>query len=166
MTFCVENEVEARFPFVLEEAVRQVILEALEWEKCPYEVQVNVLLTDKEGIREYNRQYRNIDKETDVLSFPNVDYEQPGDFSMVEKNEMAYADPDTGEIYLGDIILCRERISSQAEEYGHSELRELSFLIAHSMLHLLGYDHVEEAEEKIMMEKQEKILDKLGITRN
>ncbi|MBD5105675.1 MAG: rRNA maturation RNase YbeY, partial [Lachnospiraceae bacterium] len=85
---------------------------------------------------------------------------------LVEKNEMAYADPDTGEIYLGDIILCRERISSQAEEYGHSELRELSFLIAHSMLHLLGYDHVEEAEEKIMMEKQEKILDKLGITRN
>ncbi len=166
MTFCVENEVEARFPFVLEEAVRQVILGALEWEKCPYEVQVNVLLTDKEGIREYNRQYRNIDKETDVLSFPNVDYEQPGDFSLVEKNEMAYADPDTGEIYLGDIILCRERISSQAEEYGHSELRELSFLIAHSMLHLLGYDHVEEAEEKIMMEKQEKILDKLGITRN
>lgn len=166
MTFCVENEVEARFPFVLEEVVRQVILGALEWEKCPYEVQVNVLLTDKEGIREYNRQYRNIDKETDVLSFPNVDYEQPGDFSLVEKNEMAYADPDTGEIYLGDIILCRERISSQAEEYGHSELRELSFLIAHSMLHLLGYDHVEEAEEKIMMEKQEKILDKLGITRN
>lgn len=166
MTFCVENEVEAGFPFPLEEAVRQVILGTLEWEKCPYEVQVNVLLTNKEGIREYNRQYRNIDKETDVLSFPNVDYEQPGDFSLVEKNEMAYADPDTGEIYLGDIILCRERISSQAEEYGHSELRELSFLIAHSMLHLLGYDHMEEAEEKIMMEKQEKILDKLGITRD
>lgn len=166
MTFCVENEVEAVFPFVLDDAVGQVIAGVLEWEKCPYEVQVNVLLTDKEGIREYNRQYRNMDKETDVLSFPNVDYEQPGDFSLVEKNEMAYADPDTGEIYLGDIILCRERISSQAQEYGHSELRELSFLIAHSMLHLLGYDHMEEAEEKIMMEKQEKILDKLGITRN
>ncbi len=166
MTFCVENEVEAVFPFVLDEAVGQVIAGVLEWEKCPYEVQVNVLLTDKEGIREYNRQYRSIDKETDVLSFPNVDYERPGDFSLVEKNEMAYADPDTGEIYLGDIILCRERISSQAQEYGHSELRELSFLIAHSMLHLLGYDHMEEAEEKIMIEKQEKILDKLGITRN
>lgn len=166
MTFCVENEVSADFPFELDKVVGQVIAGALEWEKCPYEVQVNVLLTDKEGIREYNKQYRNIDKETDVLSFPNVDYEQPGDFSLVEKNEMAYADPDTGEIYLGDIILCRERISSQAQEYGHSELRELSFLIAHSMLHLLGYDHMEEAEEKIMMEKQEKILDKLGITRN
>lgn len=166
MTFCVENEVEAVFPFGLDEAVGQVIAGVLEWEKCPYEVQVNVLLTDKEGIREYNRQYRSIDKETDVLSFPNVDYERPGDFSLVEKNEMAYADPDTGEIYLGDIILCRERISSQAQEYGHSELRELSFLIAHSMLHLLGYDHMEEAEEKIMIEKQEKILDKLGITRS
>lgn len=166
MTFCVENEVEAVFPFVLDEAVEQVIAGVLEWEKCPYEVQVNVLLTDMEGIREYNRQYRNINKETDVLSFPNVDYERPGDFSLVEKNEMAYADPDTGEIYLGDIILCRERIFSQAQEYGHSELRELSFLIAHSMLHLLGYDHMEEAEEKIMMEKQEKILNKLGITRS
>lgn len=166
MTFCVENEVNASFPFVLDKVVGQVIAGVLEWEKCPYEVQVNVLLTDKEGIREYNRQYRNIDKETDVLSFPNVDYERPGDFSLVEKNEMAYADPDTGEIYLGDIILCRERISSQAQEYGHSELRELSFLIAHSMLHLLGYDHMEEAEEKIMIEKQEKILDKLGITRS
>ncbi len=166
MTFCVENEVDALFPFVLDEVVGQVIAGVLEWEKCPYEVQVNVLLTDMEGIREYNRQYRNIDKETDVLSFPNVDYEHPGDFSLVEKNEMAYGDPDTGEIYLGDIILCRERISSQAQEYGHSELRELSFLMAHSMLHLLGYDHMEEAEEKIMMEKQEKILDKLGITRN
>ncbi|MBD5542954.1 MAG: rRNA maturation RNase YbeY [Lachnospiraceae bacterium] len=166
MTFYVENETDGGFPFSLEEAAKKVILGVLEWEACPYEVQVNVLLTDKEGIKEYNSRYRNIEKETDVLSFPNVDYEAPGDFSMVEKNEMAYADPDTGEIYLGDIILCRERIVSQAVEYGHSELREFSFLIAHSMLHLLGYDHMEEAEEKIMIEKQEKILDKLGITRN
>lgn len=166
MTFCVENQVDARFSFPLEETVEKVILGVLNWEECPYEVEVNILITDEEGIREYNRQYRNIDRETDVLSFPNVDYEIPGDFSIVEENEMAYANPDTGEIYLGDIILCSERIFSQAREYGHSELREFSFLIAHSMLHLLGYDHMEETEEKIMIEKQEKILDKLGITRN
>lgn len=166
MTFCVENEVDAVFPFPIEETAKKVIAGVLEWENCPYETEVNVLITDEEGIREYNRQYRDIDRATDVLSFPNVDYESPGDFSLVEENEMAYANPETGEIYLGDIILCKERIFSQAEEYGHSELREFSFLIAHSMLHLLGYDHMEQSEEKIMIEKQEKILDKLGITRN
>lgn len=165
MTFCVENEADAQFPFPFQEAAEKVIRGVLEFEECPYETEVNVLITDREGIREYNRQYRNIDKETDVLSFPNVDYEAPGNFSIVEENEIAYANPDTGEIYLGDIILCKERIFSQAEEYGHSVLREFSFLIAHSMLHLLGYDHMEQTEEKIMLEKQEKILEKLGITR-
>lgn len=166
MTFCVENETDLELPFDVKEIAEKVIEEALEYENCPYEAVVDVTLTDNEGIHAMNREFRKIDNATDVLSFPNVDYEIPGDFSIVEENEMAYANPDTGEIYLGDIILCSERIFSQAREYGHSELREFSFLIAHSMLHLLGYDHMEETEEKIMIEKQEKILDKLGITRN
>lgn len=166
MTFCVENEAAAVFSFPLKETIEKVGKAVLEWEACPYETEVNVLITDQERIREYNRQHRGIDSATDVLSFPNVDYDTPGDFSIVEKNELAYANPDTGEIYLGDIILCKERIFFQAQEYGHSVLREFSFLIAHSMLHLLGYDHMEPEEESIMTGKQEKILDKLGISRD
>lgn len=85
MTFCVENEIEADFPFDMEAVAEQVIRKVLEAEKCPYGVEVNLLITDAEGIRTYNREYREIDRETDVLSFPGVDYESPSDFSLVQK---------------------------------------------------------------------------------
>lgn len=165
MTFYVENESGKEFGFDIEEAAGRVIEKALELEGCPYEAEVNVLITSKELIRVYNREYREIDKETDVLSFPGVDYDSPADFSLAEASENDYFNPDTGELMLGDIILCADRVFSQAEEFGHSILREFSFLIAHSMLHLLGYDHMEPAEEEDMIMRQNRILDGLHITR-
>ena len=143
----------------------EVIRKVLEAEKCPYEVEVNLLITDAEGIRTYNREYREIDRETDVLSFPGVDYEIPSDFSLVREDESAYLNPDTEELVLGDIVICAARVFSQAEEYGHTPLREFAFLVTHSMLHLLGYDHMEPEEEKAMFARQEEILKELGITR-
>lgn len=166
MTSYVENETDVQFSFDIEETVEKVALKVLETENCPYEVQINVLLTDNEGIREYNANYRNIDRETDVLSFPNVDYETPADFDGLEEFEADYFDPDSGELILGDIILSVDKIKEQAEIYNHSQYREFAFLVAHSMLHLCGYDHMEEEEAKVMEGKQEAVLSALGITRD
>lgn len=166
MTSYVENETNVQFTFDVEKTVEQVALRVLETENCPYEVQINVLLTDNAGIREYNANYRNIDRETDVLSFPNVDYEVPADFEGLEEFEADYFDPDSGELILGDIILSVDKIKEQAENYNHSQYREFAFLVAHSMLHLCGYDHMEEEEAKVMEGKQEAVLSALGITRD
>lgn len=165
MTFYVENEENIDFGFPVEEMVKKAAEAVLLMEKCPYETEVNVLITDAAGIREYNRQYREIDRATDVLSFPNVDYDSPSDFSIAEADKNDYFNPDTGELYLGDIIICAEKIFSQAAEYGHSTLREFSFLIVHSMLHLLGYDHMEKEDEILMLSRQEDIMSQLGISR-
>ena len=116
----------------------------------PYEVQVNLLLTMNDEIHEMNRDFRNIDRATDVLSFPMLEYETPGDFSHFESEEDCF-DSETGELLLGDIVISKEKVIAQAEEYGHSVKREYAFLIAHSVLHLSGYDHMEE-EERIEMD--------------
>ncbi len=165
MTFYVENETETAYPFDWEQTVKDVAQAVLKAEGCPWQVQVNVLLTDNEGIREFNRQYRQIDRETDVLSFPNLEYDRPGEFRIPQGVEADYFDPDSGELILGDIILSADRIAAQAEEYGHGLRRELAFLVAHSMLHLCGYDHMEPEEAAVMEQKQEQILTSLGITR-
>ncbi|MBQ7781310.1 MAG: rRNA maturation RNase YbeY [Lachnospiraceae bacterium] len=165
MTSYVENETEVSFSFDVKEVADSVIETVLEQEGCPYEVQINLLLTDNEGIRTYNAQFREIDRATDVLSFPNVDYEEPADFSDLEEQEADYFDPDSGELILGDIIISVDKVKEQAESYGHSEKREFAFLVAHSMLHLCGYDHMEEEEAKVMEAKQEEALKRLGITR-
>ena len=168
MTFYAENESGMTFDFSYEELAESVAGEVLLQENGPKDVQINLLITDNEGIREYNKQYREIDRETDVLSFPNVDFESPADFSVVfmPEFEADYKDPESGEVILGDIILSAQKVFSQAEEYGHSVKREFAFLIAHSMLHLCGYDHMEEAEAKDMEARQETVLKKLGITRD
>lgn len=166
MTSYVENETEVEFPFNIQEIVERIMETVMDMEKCPYETTVNLLLTDNSGIREYNKAYRNMDRETDVLSFPNIYFEHEGDFTSVEKNTADYFDPDTGELVLGDIILSVDRVLSQAKEYGHSILREFSFLVAHSMFHMCGYDHVEKQEADIMEKKQETVLTQLGIMRN
>ena len=150
MHFFVENETEFNFDFDIEKVVESVVTEVLESEGCPYESQVNVLLTDNEGIRMFNKEYRNIDKETDVLSFPNLDFEEPGFYEVDEEAEADYFDPETGELILGDIIISVDRVKEQAESYGHSQKREFAFLVAHSMLHLAGYDHMEPEEAKVM----------------
>lgn len=171
MTFYIENETDETFSsgensFPIEETVEQVATAVLDMEGCPYEIQLNVLLTDNDGIHAYNKEYRNIDRETDVLSFPNLDFEAPGDFEISEDREADYFDLDTGELILGDIIISVDRVKEQAESYGHSQKREFAFLVAHSMLHLCGYDHMEEDEAKVMETKQEKVLASLGITRD
>lgn len=165
MTFYVESETDRALPFDVEDVAGKVIAGALDYENCPYEASVNVLLTDNAGICELNRQHRGIDRPTDVLSFPNVDYERPADFSAIEDNIEDYFDPENGELCLGDIVISVDKVYEQAAEYGHSIMREYAFLVAHSMFHLLGYDHMESGEAKVMERKQEELLDKLGITR-
>lgn len=166
MTFCVENETGEVFPFSIEETARKVCESVLELEECPYEAAVNLLLTDDQGIRELNREYRQTDRETDVLSFPNLDFAEPGVFEIPEEREADYFDPDTGELLLGDICICVNRMREQAQSYGHSLRREFAFLVAHSMFHLCGYDHIEAAEARLMEQKQEEILEAMGITRD
>lgn len=166
MTVFVENETEAKFPFEPLEVATRVAEAVLEEEGCPYETEINVLLTDNEGIRIYNKEYRGIDSETDVLSFPNVPFVTPADFGVAEEMEADCFQPDSGELILGDIILSCDKVCEQAESYGHSLKREFAFLIAHSMLHLCGYDHMEPDEARIMEQKQNLILDGLGITRD
>ena len=166
MTILVENEVHRELDFDYEEVIKSVISKTLETENCPYETEVNVLLTGNEEIHEANKEFRGIDRSTDVLSFPMVDYEVPSDFSCVDENPESYINPETDELLLGDIMISVDKVYEQANEYGHSPKREFAFLIAHSMLHLLGYDHIDEAERKVMEVKQEAILDALGITRN
>lgn len=166
MTFCVDNEMNAEFPFDIDETIKSVCEAVLKEENCPYEVQINVVLTDNEGIRELNREFRNIDRETDVLSFPGLEFETPGEFIVGEEQEADCFDPDTKELILGDIMISVDKVYSQAEEYGHSTKREFAFLIAHSMLHLCGYDHMEEQDAELMEQKQKMILDELGIQRD
>lgn len=127
----------------------------MSYEKFHPACEISVSIVTGVEIRDINRKFRGIDGGTDVLSFPQLTFcegENP------DKNEK-------GEIMLGDIILCLERAKEQAEAYGHSLKREIAFLTAHSMLHLLGYDHMEAAEEAEMSRKQEEILSAMGITR-
>lgn len=165
MTLYAENETEVTFDFPIEETATIVMKAVLESEKCPCEATVNLLLTDNEGIRAYNKEYRSIDKATDVLSFPNVDFEEPADFSKAVKNQADYFDMESGELILGDVIVSVDKVKEQAKAYGHGEKREFAFLIAHSMLHLCGYDHMEDEERLVMEKKQEEVLQSLGITR-
>jgi len=160
-----ENETEAEFDFPTEEIAMSVIEKVLEVERCPYDVEVNVLITDDDGIQEYNRQMRDIDAPTDVLSFPNLDFDAPSVFYIDPLCEADYRNPENGYIIFGDIILNKDRIFLQAEEYGHSVKREYAFLIAHSMYHLCGYDHMTGEEAAVMEAKQEGILSILQITR-
>ena len=167
MVFYVDNEVGASFNFDIEEVAKEVAKAVLESEGCRHEVEISLLITDDDGIQEMNRDFRGIDRPTDVLSFPNVNYEEAGDFSVLDgEQKVDLINPDTGNIYFGDIVINEKRVRSQAEEYGHSLKREFAFLVAHSMLHLCGYDHMEEDEAKVMEKKQEDVLNGIGITRD
>ncbi len=112
-----------------------------------------------------NLEQRGIDRPTDVLSFPMIEYDAPGDFSVIDEETGDAFNPETGELMLGDIVISKEKVLSQAEEYGHSPKREYAFLIAHSMLHLFGYDHMEEEERAEMEAHQRAIMEKVGIPR-
>ena len=134
------------------------------WKQSPYEASVNLVITDNEEIKEVNAQFRNINAPTDVLSFPMIPFPSPADYSIIEDQD-EYFDLDTDELLLGDVMISVDRVYAQAEEYGHSTEREFSFLFAHSMLHLLGYDHMEPEEAAVMEKKQSEALAALGINR-
>lgn len=164
MTLHFENESGISFDFPCETLAKEIVEAALEEEGFPYEGEVELLLVTKEEIKSINREQRQIDKETDVLSFPMLEFPGPGDFSRLEE-DMDNFNPDTGEALLGDIVLNGERVKEQALLYGHSEKREYCFLILHSVLHLLGYDHMTEPEAAVMEEKQSHILQNMQILR-
>ena len=168
MTINIEYETDKELKLDYENIINRVINEAVDYAKCPYEAEVNVTLTDNDEIKEINAEYRNINNPTDVLSFPMVDYKEPADYDYLETEEAQIScfNPESGELLLGDIIISLERADEQAKEYGHSVRREICFLVAHSMLHLLGYDHMEDEERLVMEAKQKEVLDTLGITRN
>jgi len=163
----IEENIEFETDFDKDVIAGEVIDYILKKENCPWEVEVDILITDSDEVQDYNREYRDIDKTTDVLSFPNIDWEAPADYSSVDEQEFNASsfNPETDLPILGEICLNKDRIISQADEYGHSIKREYAFLIAHSMLHLLGYDHMEEDEASVMEDKQKEYLSQLGINR-
>lgn len=166
MTLFYENECCEDFcpDFDANELANQILNEFLDFVDCPYESEVSLMIVDDETIRAINKDMRNMDKSTDVLSFPMNDYPEPGDFSEIEETPDAFH-PESGELLLGDIVISYEHLKNQAVEYGHSMKREFAFLMVHSLLHLIGYDHMEEEERILMEKKQKEFLNNIGITR-
>lgn len=162
-----EIQTKEEFDFSYEEMAERVCRQALLQEEFPADAEIELTVTGPEEIHEINREYRNVDRETDVLSFPNLEYETPGDFSIIEEDGANCMDPENGCVFVGSIVINAQRVREQAKEYGHSNLREYAFLVAHSMMHLCGYDHVDVSEEEaaLMEEKQEQVLKALGIGR-
>lgn len=176
MTFYVDKEVDlfigsdgltelVNEGFDIDEVTKIVIDAVVKCEKCPYETQVNIVLTDDDGIRKINCETRKLDEVTDVLSFPVLTFKSAADFSDIADDIMNF-EPDSGELLLGDIIISAERIREQAIRYGHGIKREYAFLLTHSLLHLLGYDHMEKEEADKMEQKQTDILNQIGILRS
>ena len=150
----------AEVPASVEEQLRRSILAALEAEGVDVPCIIAVIVTDDAVIRETNLANRGVDSPTDVLSFPEFEL-SPGEFPGEED-----ADPGTGLIPLGDMVINLERAAAQAKEYGHSNRRELAYLVIHSVLHLLGYDHMDEGPEKARMrEREEAVLESLDLRR-
>lgn len=164
MTINIEKEGVIKLEIDYETLCNRTIETCVDYMKCPFESQVDVLVTTNEVIHSVNLEQREIDRPTDVLSFPMVEWEEIGDFEFLEES-FEFFHPDSGELLLGDIVISGEKVIEQAEEYGHSCEREFAFLIAHSMLHLFGYDHMEEQERIEMEAAQEEIMNLLGITR-
>lgn len=167
MSIIIENEYVGKMLPDYESIIEEIVEAALDYENCPYECEVSVTLVDDETIHQVNKEFRNIDRATDVLSFPALDYEEAGNFDWLENDDqIASFNPETGELVLGDIMISMEHVEAQAKEYGHSQRREFAFLIAHSMLHLMGYDHMVEEERVVMERKQEEILQMKNYTRD
>jgi probable rRNA maturation factor len=165
MTINIDREI-IQNPETEDEIIKKTIEYALNYVDCPYEASLDVLLTDNASIHQINKEQRDIDRATDVLSFPMLEYDEPGVFPVEEELDDFYFELDSGELLLGSMVISLEKVKEQAEAYGHSEQRELAFLVAHSMLHLFGYDHMEEEERTRMEELQEEILQKAGYTRD
>ena len=152
-----------RFEFDLNQTAVRVCEEVLSQEAFDDRAEISLVVTDADEVHRLNLEFRGIDRTTDVLSFPGLDYEAPADFTCIDESCI---NPDNDCVMLGDIVINAQKVREQAAEYGHSELREYAFLVAHSMLHLCGYDHMSPEEAQVMEEHQEKALAALGITRD
>ncbi len=161
MKISIRNE-QKLFPVTsnLRALIKQAVRESLSYMEQSEQVEVSVMLVDNEEIHTLNNLHRGIDRATDVLSFPLLEYDENGNVmeDLLDVNEK-------GEVLLGDIVISLERAAEQAEEYGHSMEREVGFLTVHSMLHLLGYDHMTPEEEAVMFGYQTEILNQMGLTR-
>lgn len=142
---------------VTEGWLERIVGQCLSYENIDYGCEVGVTFVDDDAIRTLNREHRNTDRKTDVLSFPML-----ADVRHIEKTDI---DPETGLVYLGDIVISVETAIRQAEEFGHGLEREIAFLTVHSMMHLMGYDHIEESDRRIMRTHEEAVLDELNIKR-
>jgi len=150
----------------LKNTIETVIEHALKEEKVEIPCEISIIFIDNEEIRDINRENRNIDRVTDVLSFPMLSYPNGRVFKEVYLNyEFEPRDLDDGNLVLGDIALSLEKAKEQSVEFGHSFLREAAYLTVHSVLHLLGYDHMEEEEKEIMRKREEEILNRFALTR-
>ncbi|MDQ0150118.1 rRNA maturation RNase YbeY [Eubacterium multiforme] len=159
-----QNKIEASEKFT--ENLKEVIEFALKEEEVLIPSEISMIFVDNEEIKEINNETRGIDRATDVLSFPMLDYEYKKVFKELYKNksfDVTFMDGE--ELVLGDIVLSLERALEQSKEYNHSFEREASYLVVHSVLHLLGYDHMEDLDKKVMRKREEEILSKLNITR-
>ncbi|MDO4620054.1 MAG: rRNA maturation RNase YbeY [Lachnospiraceae bacterium] len=170
ITIWLENEYEGDdfsevFDFDCQKTAEAAAAEVLRQAGCPFDAEVSLILTDDAEIQNVNRETRDLDRATDVLSFPAFQYSEPAAFEEAESDPAGAFDPETGNLLLGDIMISVDHVREQAKEYGHGTKREFAFLVAHSVLHLIGYDHMTEEEEKVMFEKQEQALTALGITR-
>lgn len=160
MAVLFNNEIEEQSVENSYELLEKAIDETLYELNISEPVEVSVTITNSSNIKELNNEYRQNDSITDVLSFPMFEAERPLTNKDI-KNQKIYGH----EVLIGDIVICYERAVEQAKDYGHSLERELSFLTVHSMLHLLGYDHMTQEDEKLMFSLQEKILIKMGLSR-
>ena len=158
MAVYIEKQTDTRFDFHYRPVIEKAVKTVMENKDIPEELDVNVLIVDPDEMRRINKETRNIDSVTDVLSFPYFEYNAPGFF---DRELIEWADEDI----LGDIVICADKIIRQAEEYGHSQKRELAFLTVHSMLHLTGYDHISDQDAELMEEEQRKIMNILNIPR-
>lgn len=155
MTLLIDNRTDFELTEEIKEMLEKVCLKSLQYEEFNEDCEISLSIVTNDEIHDINKQFRNIDSPTDVLSFPQLTFEE-GEEADVNEN---------GEIVLGDIIISIDRAKEQAEEYGHSLKRELAFLSVHSMLHLMGYDHMVPEEEEDMFRRQKEILIEAGIPR-
>ncbi len=161
MKICIRNEQDKlRLDLKTKRIVKKAIKKSLDFMEFGTRFEISVMFVDDEEIRKLNKMHRDIDRSTDVLSFPMFEYDENGEIIK------EFADFNKkGELLLGDIVISLEHAEKQAEEYGHSFQREVGFLTVHSMLHLFGYDHMNEEDEKEMFSYQEEILNEMGLER-
>lgn len=165
MTIHIENETNIEITKEQMLLIEATVTELAKYLHCTHSLEISISFVEEEEIKELNREHRDIDQITDVLSFPLIDFDEPGKLSEITEEDFEYFNLDTGDLILGDIVISLKKAKEQALEYGHSYERELGFLMVHSMLHLFGYDHIDEEDAKEMFRIQELILEQIGLKR-